>query len=262
VKKDFLKVSLIVMTLCWCAGLQALPKLQIGPGDSPEDWGYDSGTMSWVYFGSDSPFSLTTMAKASRNYNNGSTWDSVGALSTNRYAYLVVATLPGISEGVDGFDVTVSDDNGMLTMVDADWGAPPINDPNDLPPHSIFSTYFEIFEFQFDDDLTSIWNTEPGESGTGSGWVELLDITVNSLSAGVTDIHFDLFTSVGARWDPAAGSDRDIVQAFAPPSHDGETGDRDCCRDVSEPGTLGLMMFGLFAAGASRVRRRAAVQSS
>ena len=71
----------------------------------------------------------------------------------------------------------------------------------------------------------------------GQGFTELFDITVHSMDPIVEQLHFDLFTIQGA--GQLNGSS--MVEAFAPFSHDAETG-------VPEPGA-GLTAMALLALG-------------
>jgi hypothetical protein len=75
----------------------------------------------------------------------------------------------------------------------------------------------------------------------------LFNIAVNDLD-GITGIHMDLFTVNGdGMWDPGADPDRDVVEAFAPFSHDAEY--------IPEPSAA--LLFGVGALIVSgRTRRR------
>jgi hypothetical protein len=263
--KTFTNLTILLTALLWAAGAQAIPSLQLG-GDTSTGWEYTSET--WVYTGSTESFDISATANA-EGESGGYAWDTLGA--ETQYAYLVVAAVPQLTDtSVDYFDVSVSDGDSTLTMVSSGIGSPPLEDTNSLSPHGIFDTYFEIYEFQFDvDDETMISDTQPGETGTGNGFEELLDITINSLDAAAAGVHFDLFTTTGGQWTPsltldpgirmlqrrgAAGTgNKWLVNAVAPYSHDAGT----CCgMNLSEPGTLGMMLIGMIGVGASRVRRR------
>ncbi len=254
-----IQILLLVMSTAYVTAVSALPALQIGPGDSTPGgaWNYDSGTQTWVATGSNS-FELSVFANCESGVTgctpNGSfAWDSAGA--SNRYAYLTVASLPDLGDlNIDQFDISISD----TTLVATGYGAPPIEDPNGLASHSVFDTYFEIYEFQFDGSIETITNTQPGDSGSGDGYSESFNITLNSMVDGVTGVHFDLFTTEGERWTPGGPDDKKLVEAFAPFSHDAEwTGDTPPPpppTSVSEPGTLILLAIGLL--GLVRVRRK------
>ena len=170
-------------------------------------------------------------------------------------AYLVLSSVPDIGD-VDGFDVTVSNGGGTLSLFDSGYGTPPLEDSNSLALHGIYETYFEIYQFEFDGAITTINDTQPGQNGSGNGYQEAFDIAINSVAAGVTGIHADLFTvSDDGLYTPNQPDNKKLVNAFAPFSHDAEFGGNGGNgTTVSEPGTLAL--FGLGLAGIGYIRRR------
>ena len=238
-------LAVFALLALWGGAAYALPALQLGPGVGT--WTYDTGTQTWVT--DTNPFSLFAYANAAVGGNGDFAWQSAGASTRN--AYLVISAVPMIS--FDGFDVTVDNGAGAMSIFDSGFGAPPVQDNNDLAPHGIFDTWFEIYEFQFDAAAVTIGDTQPGGTGTGMGHAEEFDITINSLEAGVTGIHMDLFVVEGdGTFDPSApaNSNKKLVNAFAPFSHDAQ-------HVVPEPTTLVLLGVGIMGAGiASRRRRR------
>ena len=226
-----------------CAALytttsQAIPSLQLS-GDGSADWGYDTSDSTWVSSGTTS-FDLLAHANATRaNGGNGDlAWDAAG--STDRYAYLVVAAVPNLGTS-DSFDISIN--GGSITMLTSGYGTPPLEDPNSIPRHGIYDTYFEIYEFQFDGPIVDIKDEQPGSTGTGKGYTETLGIDILSWNQDILGLHFDLFTVSGdGIYDPNANlTDRFLVNAFAPHSHDAEW--------IPEPGVLLLLGLGLTAIG-------------
>jgi hypothetical protein len=213
----------------WGSAASALPSLQLGPGAG--NWFYDVASETWLT--GDNPLELAALANATKadGGNGAYAWDQ----TSTTYAYLVVAAQPKTTLGADLFDITVSNDGGALALYTSGDGTPPLSDP--LPPHGIYSTYFEIYEFSFDGPLTTIENTQPPGGDTGAGYKELFQIAVNSLAAGVTGLHFDLFTIAGA----GHLNDTSELSANAPFSHDAGY--------VPEPGAVGVFSVGLLVAG-------------
>lgn len=228
--------TLAVVTL-FAGSAHALPALQLGPGGLGT-WTYDNTTQTWVT--ADNPFSVNAYANSNTAGASGQyAWDPAGAGSQK--AYLVVSAIPMIN--FDGIDVSVVGDGGALALVSSGFGAPPVSDPNDLAPHSIFDTWFEVYCFEFNGAIETIPDTQTGGGGS-DGYREEITITINSLAAGVNGVHMDLFTMVG---DGDINNNAD-VKRFAPFSHDAE--------NIPEPGSLLLLSLGIVGAGIARRRRK------
>lgn len=237
------------------AGAQAIPSLQLSGGGSG-DWIYDD-TETWVYTGASS-FDLYTYANAIKDLggNGDFAWDAPGA--DDRYAYLTVAAVPDLGTA-DAFDLIV---NGA-TLVESGYGKPPIEDSNSISPHAIFDTYFEIYEFQFDGPVGTIHDQQPGGTGSGAGYTEVLSIEISSLLPDITGLHFDLFTVAGdGRYLANGVNNKNLVSAVAPYSHDAEWSvsepdESGVTSNVPEPGILMLLVAGLAGFGiAGRWRPR------
>jgi hypothetical protein len=226
---------MVVLVLGLATSASAIPSLQLGPGTGT--WEYDTATQTWVT--GDNPFNL--MATANATTGNGDyAWEQTG---TQQFAYLVLSAVP--QTNLDAFSVSVLGD-GPVTLVASGYGAPPLNDPNSLAPHGIFDTYFEVYEFRFDGPVVTIDDTQPGGTGSGDGYKEFFDITVNSMDG--TAIHADLFTVSGdGKWKPGNPNDRSLVEAFAPFSHDAEY--------IPEPTGLLTFAIGLLVIGGAMRRR-------
>lgn len=167
----------------------------------------------------------------------------------DRVAYLSVAATPKSADAADVFDITVTNNGNVLSLLDSGYGAPPVdtaspadNTSGDLSSHGIFDTYFEVYEFTFDEPVSHVPNTVSGDSSNKDGWLERLNIAINWSDPAVSGLHFDLYTL-----------DCDgTVFKFAPFSHDAE-------KDINVPepaptllSGIGLMLAGLF--GARRAR--------
>jgi len=232
-----LQTLLLSAATVYATNSLALPSLQLG-GDGSDAWSYDTTDETWIASGT-SNFELYTYANCESGTagctdpNGDFAWDSLGA--DDRFAYLTIAGTPDIGDNPNAFDVSVIG----ASLVDTGYGKAPLQDANSVSPHSIYDTYFEIYEFQFDGPIQTIGNTQPGDTGTGSGYIESFGITINALFEGVTGLHFDLFTVNGGQWDPNnTDTDKWLVNAVAPYSHDAAV-------TIPEPGILVLLGIGL-----------------
>jgi hypothetical protein len=230
-------VGLLVFVAAGAAN--AIPSLQLGPGlGTEEDWTYVNGADgTWVT--DSNPFKLLATANASKDLGGqgGYAWRDSGS---PQWAYLVVSAVPGLDS--DPFGITIFNDDGAITVKTSGSELP----LSGFPPHGPFPTYFEIYEFQFDvgDGVKDIFDTQPGELGSGRGFVETFDITVDFMADSVEGLHFDLFTIK----DLGQLTDSSQVNRVAPFSHDAQF--------VPEPGAIVVFSVGLLIAGGALRRGR------
>lgn len=239
----------------------ALPSLQLGPGAGT--WNYVAGGDDTWYV-SDSAFSIAAYANEVGASGDDAFFRDNGPPqqrtdNQDRTAYLVFSAVPSTASTTP-FSLNVSGDSGSLTLVQQGFGSPPDpgadNGNEDLPSHSIYDTYFYIYEFAFDGAVSTIGNTQPGDTGTGQGYTELFNVTVNGLESGVNGIHMDLFTVIGdgklkttdSNGDPIPVGDlSNQIFANAPFSHDAQY-------TVPEPTILSLLAIGALGLGWRRLR--------
>lgn len=181
----------------------AVPVLQIGPDVLDTGATYNTVDDTWYLSNDGSSFSFTA-------YNKG---------NYGLTAYLVFAATPKLTDtNIDYFDLLVSGDSGNLAQVDSGVGKDLLAD-DDIPSHSIFGTYYEVFELKFDGASTSIGNTEPGnDNDSATGYYENISVLFNNVNIDVTGIHVDLITVDTENWDDATK-----ITKTAPFSHDVET---------------------------------------
>lgn len=237
-------VGLMVVAVCLTGALatgsaHALPALQLGPDNSDPNAIYDTTTQTWVTdISAGGEFHLEAFANATAADGGNGNYAWEAAAGTNRTAFLVLTAVPKDTM-TDVFDLSVMDDSGLLTLVEEGFGQAPLADDNGLAPHGVFDSWYEIYQFNFDGSLGTIGNTQPGDTGTGQGYMESIWVTVNSAEDGLAGIHADLFTFSG----DGAYTDVDnkfAVNSVAPYSHDFEA------KVVPVPAAawMGMLMLG------------------
>lgn len=255
----------------------ALPSLQLGPGDD-DSWEYVGGGDDTWYVDEDA---YTVMAYANAQEEDGGNGDyAFTGENTDQTAYIVFSAVPETMDS-DAFSIEVMNDGVVLSPVQEGYGAPPdgatsdtkdCSGPDDLACHGVFDTYFYVYEFDYDGLLEEIYDTQPGEDGSGMGYSEAFNVAVTGTSEGLQGIHMDLFTVYGeadgdcndgwkektclrkygdGQLDPS-GDITNQVYAVAPYSHDGQW-------TVPEPGAIALMAVGLVVMGVAGRRRRIGV---
>ena len=205
----FTKLSLIVPAALFASSAMAVNVLQIGPtaGDGGAFYGTcDTGgdPNTWC-LGTDS-FNIYLLDSSS----------STPDVDNNYTVFLSFAAVPMSVDLTDMFDISPQDGNGTpLSLVDSGLGAPPISDPNKLQPHGIFDTYFEVYALSDPTAWTgtTVYDTQPGETGSAPGFVQTINMNVASMLAD--GIHVDAFIcGEGESYSNCT------VRKFAPFSHD------------------------------------------
>lgn len=249
IKQDKMKkvAGIILFTVYLSAGrLHALPSLQlyIDPAANPGAT-YNLGSQTWVYSGN--TLTLTAFA-VDKNFGSHNGNAFAGTVTD---AYLSIALEGGsIPSGSLG-DTLPASAFGTLNINGGDspldhwvYGIPPeatvdsMDCAADLAPHGVFPTWFTQYQFNFGSYGASVFNTQPGKTGTDTGFRKDFTIDLGNIDASV--VHFDLFT---------LNSDSNI-RKFAPYSHDAEAN----TAPVPEPASAALLALGLGVA--SLVKRR------
>lgn len=187
-----------LVSILGCIGLwgpvtvSAVPSLQIGPG-SEGNWEYNFSTETWDV--ADPDFSFSAYAKSSA-FSSG---------NSGRTAYLIFSGVPQAgSAGADtqfNIDIQGIDAGGNYTplrLVESGFGEPAIAPPGQglLSHDNLFETQFYVYEFEFDGTAGPIPDTQAGQTGSGTGFVESFDVAVTA-GVDLSGVHIDLFTVEG-----------------------------------------------------------------
>ncbi|MGY6277044.1 choice-of-anchor N protein [Methylomonas sp. MgM2] len=245
----------------------ALNPLQLGPGDAA-GWSYIGGGDD-TWYTNQASFTLNAYANATKADGGNGNYAWAVSPDSKQYAYLVASAVPDYGDIGDLFNLSISNDSIALTLLTSGYGTPPVEDDNDLAPHGIFDTYFEIYEFQFDGAIVDITDTQPGSTGTGKGYIESFVMSWTETAAatsegGLDGVHFDLFTvsgGDGARYQPPVDQNKKLVYANAPYSHDAQslpsgTPPPPPPSGVPEPNILALMGLGAMGFGLNSRRKK------
>lgn len=137
-------------------------------------------------------------------------------VDNNDTVFLVFSAIPKSLDATDMFDISPQDGNGAsLSLIDSGLGAPPVSDSNDLAPHGIFNTYFEVYALTDPTAWTAmtVYDTQPGQTGSAPGFGQTINMNFASMIAD--GIHVDAFIcGEGESYNNCT------VRRFAPFSHD------------------------------------------
>ena len=281
--KHSLQTLATLLLATFALSTSALPSLQLGPelvGGDPETqadgWGYNEITDTWDFtnVSPDGGVMLEALADTSKfpfDPDNANQTASLVLALVNRADAFTDEENAGIdcsSPIMTGTEITGCNDpdplGNLWVTADADsggsltskagweYGNAPISDPNDLSGHSIYPTFFQIFEFDFN-TAGNVYDTElcemasPIECDTSPGLVEQL-IVGGTNFLGDYMLHIDLLTMA---YD-SDGNQTGDVWNNAPFSHD-------ALISVPGPSQLALFALGLFLMLGARIRRNRAV---
>ena len=205
----YTKLSLIVPAALFASSAMAVNVLQIGPtaGDAGAFYGTcdTGGDPSTWCLGTDA-FNIYLLDESSQE----------PTVDNNDTVFLAFGAIPKSADATDMFDISPQDGNGAtLALADSGLGAPPASDPNDLAPHGIFDTYFEVYALTDPTawTATTVFDTQPGTSGSAPGFVQTINMNVASMLAD--GIHVDAFIC-----GEGESLSECTVRRFAPFSHD------------------------------------------
>ena len=252
-----MKSSKVLRTMAGAA-LCAAAMVASGPASAVPELQLDIAGGTYVGGGEDTIF-------ASSNSFSLYAYGLADKVSTTETFRLSMALIPATdTAGTYGsFSVNSSTINVTSDMV---YGNPPIetlvsqeHESGDLPPHSIFPTYFTEVQFSFSTaNQSGIYNTEDEagsgpQSGTGMYYVKF-DVDLSGLAAGL-GIHFDLYNTKLIDQCKNANctlGDVTVGKLVAPFSHDAAG----MVTAVPEPETYAMLLAGLGLLGFMARRRR------
>jgi hypothetical protein len=132
-----------------------------------------------------------------------------------------------------------------------EFGTPPVDEAlRDIAPHDIFPTYFTELAFQLVlDQMVPAYNTQDGEQVSGATLYYVDFLTNVGALLAANSVHFDLYT-----YDEKG----EKVDAFAPFSHDAQSGTHGIIVNKVPDGGTTLILLGLGLGGLGYLRRKLA----
>ncbi|HSL23620.1 MAG TPA: choice-of-anchor N protein [Vicinamibacterales bacterium] len=193
----------------------------------------------------------------------GASQTEIDALLNTTY-YVSIALTPKVGPAPADLGSFTFGQTGSVNTYSATsslvYGTPPIesmgavSDPNDLPGHGIYDTYFAEFAFTFSPlDRAVSYNTADNPGGptlSASGGSYYASFVGNStLLASAYNLHFDLYDEIAAKCAANKTCTDKDVQHFAPFSHDAQTRER-----IPEPSAAAFLLLGSAIAAGYRLR--------
>jgi hypothetical protein len=165
-------------------------------------------------------------------------------LDPNQTYFIAAAITPKTSIGDDFGSFTINGvtydaTHGMV------WGRPPVDaDQNfgEIASHGIYDTYYAEIGFTFaGSDLIAAYNVQDGSSAAGTINRKTFAVDVTGLDEGY-ELHFDFYNTEYIR---KKSLNLEVINEFAPFSHDAASGNTRVPDAGSTVALLGLALAGL-----------------